>query len=641
MAISTIASSVYGNIGRLRSKSFAIGTQHANTCVALTLLRAVLCRMLLNISGMPTERRWQSVGRTRLLSSASANMHAGIDPQNMAKKCSLRRGIVVGLVSLTLALISLLLNGTNCAASTVTVVFVAAKKPICPQIMLSPFLLVALTASLTSSRSVIPVTVESGTSPSITAQAAAQELLRRRKARANLLNFVEFTFPQYVPEPVHELMGATLDRVAARELRRVMIFAPPQHGKSELVSVRLPAYWLGRHPDDPIILTSYGADLAGSKSRQARNLVESDEYQRLFPDVGTPRDSRAVNEWSIAGRRGGMLAAGVGGPITGHGAMLGIIDDPFENWEQAQSQTYRDRVWDWYKSTFRTRILEAGVIILIMTRWHEDDLAGRLIGERGDEWTILRLPALAETQEERDENDRRLGLPTGQPDLLGRAPGEPLAPKRFSIDALASLKRDVGSLVWNAEYQGSPRAPEGNRFKRSWFEIVNVAPTVARRVRYWDKAGTAGGGAFTAGVLMAAAGGQYFIEDVVRGQWSALERETTIKQTAQLDQQRGHVEIWHEQEPGSGGKESAESTTRNLAGFSVHAERPTGNKDVRMEPLAAQAEAGNVKLVRGLWNGPWLDEITAIPNGAFRDQGDGSSGAFNKLVNVLDGKLIY
>jgi predicted phage terminase large subunit-like protein len=466
-------------------------------------------------------------------------------------------------------------------------------------------------------------------------QEAAQELLRRREARKRLVNFTNYTFPQYIAEPAHAFLAGVLDQVAELKLRRVMIFAPPQHGKSELVSVRLPAFWLGRHPDDPIILTSYAAGLAETKSRESRRVVESAEYKALFA-VGTPRDSRAVAHWGIAGRRGGMLAAGVGGPITGHGALLGLVDDPFENWEQAQSQTYRDRVWDWWKSTFRTRIWEGGAVVLVMTRWHEDDLAGRLIGDQGGEWTIVRLPALAESQDERDDSNKRLGLPDGLPDLLGRAPGEPLCPRRFSRDALDSIKRDVGSQVWNAEYQGVPRAPEGNRFKRAWFEIVEVAPSKARRVRYWDKAGSMGRGAYSAGVLIAEARGIYYIEDVVRGQWSALERETNIKQTAQLDQARGRVDIWHEQEPGSGGKESAESTTRNLAGFIVHADRPTGNKDVRMEPFAAQAEAGNVKLVRGTWNQAWVEEICAIPSGTYRDQGDASSGAFNKLAGAAN-----
>lgn len=415
-----------------------------------------------------------------------------------------------------------------------------------------------------------------------------------------------------------------------------MIFAPPQHGKSELVSVRFPAYWLGRRPNDPVILASYGADLAYSKSRQARAIVESSEYIDLFPDLRTRRDSRAVDHWELQSpARGGMLAAGVGGPITGHGARLGVIDDPFENWEQAQSQTIRDKVWEWWRTTYRTRIWEDGCIILIMTRWHEDDLAGRLLAEQGGQWTVLRLPAVAETQAERDTNNQRLGLPTGCPDPLGRAPGDPLCPQRYSKEALEALQKDVGSLGWTAEYQGAPRLPEGNRFRRAWFPIVDAAPHYAQRIRYWDKAGTADAGAYTSGVLVArSADGITYIEDVVRGQWSSGERNRVMKQTADLDRQTydNAVVIWHEQEPGSGGKESAEATNRDLAAYPVFADKVTGSKDVRIEPFAAQAEAGNVRLVRGKWNGAYIDELCAIPNGRYRDQADATAGAFNHLA---------
>lgn len=458
-------------------------------------------------------------------------------------------------------------------------------------------------------------------------------------ARRHLLNLTNFTFPQYLAEPAHELIALALEQVVSVEAVRLMIFAPPQHGKSELASVRLPAFWLGRHPDDPVILASYAASLAESKSRQARQIVESQEYQALFPGVGTRPDSRAVNRWELfPPHRGSMLAVGVGGPITGHGARLGIIDDPFENWEQAQSLVFRDKVWEWWRTTFRTRIWEGGSIVLIMTRWHEDDLAGRLLLEQGDRWNVLRLPALAETQEDRDENCRYLGLPQGQVDPLGRKVGEALCPSRFSREALLELQRDVGTMGWSAEYQGVPRALEGNRLKRPWFPIVGACPAVARRVRYWDKAGTEGGGAYTAGVLMALTDDRMtYIEDVVHGQWSAGQRETTIRQTAELDAKRyaNAVQIWVEQEPGSGGKESAESTVRGLAGYPVHADKVTGEKDVRLEPFAAQAEAGNVKLVRGSWNGPYIEELCAVPNGRYRDQVDATAGAFNKLARPL------
>src|SRR5262249_15027559 len=147
---------------------------------------------------------------------------------------------------------------------------------------------------------------------------------------------------------------------------------------------------------------------------------------------------------------------------------------PLENWQESQSETVRNTVWEWYRTTFRTRIWEGGAIVLIQTRWHEDDLAGRLLAEQGSEWTVLRLPAVAETQEERDDNNERLGQARGQPDPLGRKPGEPLCPGRFSTEALAQLRRDVGSMAWASQYQGVPRAAEGNRFKRAWFPVVDV-----------------------------------------------------------------------------------------------------------------------------------------------------------------------
>ena len=457
-----------------------------------------------------------------------------------------------------------------------------------------------------------------------------KELASRELARRHLLDFTTYTYPGYVAEPAHALIAQRLEAVIRGNIRRLMIFAPPQHGKTELVSVRFPAFWLANRPNDPVMLCSYGATLAYAKSWEGRGVLESPAFQNLF-DVKTDRAGRARDHWRIDGHRGQMVAAGVGGPITGHGAMLGIIDDPIQNWEQAQSETIREKHWDWFQATFRTRIWEEGAIVLVMTRWHEDDLAGRLLQhDTRNEWAVLRLPAVAETQEERNESNRLLGLEPGQPDPLRREPGEPLCPRRFSRNALEQIRRDVGSMAWFAEYQGVPRAPEGNRFKRSWFPLVDAAPAQADRVRYWDKAGTAGGGAYTAGVRLSMHDGLFYVEDVVRGQWSAGERERVILQTAQMDGMECRQIV--EQEPGSGGKESAEATIRNLAGFSVYADKVTGDKDVRLEPLAAQAEAGNLRVIRGYWNAAYIDEMCAIPAGQYRDQGDASAGAFNHLA---------
>lgn len=466
---------------------------------------------------------------------------------------------------------------------------------------------------------------------------AAAELLERRQARRSLIAFTEYTKDDYETEPVHELVGGHLDHVVEGDVERLMILMPPQTGKSELVSRRLPAYWFGRHPDQPVILTSYGASLAHRMSGDARSIVESFDYSRLFPGVRTQGDSRAKDHWKIAGHDGSLTAAGVGGPITGQGALLAIIDDPFKSWEEAQSKVVRDKVDNWYRGTFRQRLWENARVVLLMTRWHEDDLAGRLLKRERDRWTVVRLPAAAESDEEREIANRVTNL-TMTADPLGREPGEPLAPGRFSREEMAETKEEVGSVVWNGVYQQRPTAPEGNRFKRTWFEqtVSNYPKQRLVLVRYWDTAGTEGGGAYTVGVLLGhdRQEGLTYVLDVQRGQWAEAERDAEIKATAERDDAAfgGRVTTWIEQQPGSSGKEVAQDQIKKLAGYSVHADRPTGDKDVRLEPFAAQAEAGNVRLLEGDWNEPYIDEMVAIPNGNYRDQGDATAGAYAKAA---------
>lgn len=238
-------------------------------------------------------------------------------------------------------------------------------------------------------------------------------------------------------------------------------------------------------------------------------------------------------------------------------------------------------------------------------------------------------------------------------DLIDRY-GEDAMPKSFTFipaspyDNPIGLERDPGYM---ANLKALPRVERerllggnwkikpsaGNVFDRAWFEIVRSSPVDGKRIRYWDKAGTEGGGKYTAGVLMNQHKGIYYVEDVVRGQWSSGRRNDVIKQTAELD--GVGVKVWVEQEPGSGGKESAEYTIQELAGYSVRAERPTGDKVDRADPFSAQAEAGNVKLVSGDWNEAYLNELHNFPDGKFADQVDGSSGAFNQLALGVSGDL--
>lgn len=420
----------------------------------------------------------------------------------------------------------------------------------------------------------------------------------------------------------HRLIAQALERVERGELTRLIINMPPRHGKSKLASQFFPAWYLGRNPGRYIIAASYSKELAEDMGQAVRDLTNHPMHRAVFPGSMLRQDSKARSRF-MTRERGVYFGTGIGGPITGKGAHLLLIDDPVKSRAEADSEIKRRAAKRWYGADAYTRLMPGGAIVVIQTRWHEDDLAGWLEREHAHEgWEVLSLPAIAEEDEPR------------------RKAGEALWPEAYPLHRLERIKQalvaEEGERSWLALYQQRPRPIEGAMFKRPWFQIVDAAPVQAERVRYWDKAGTDGGGAYTAGVLIArTAEGLYYIEDVVRGQWSAHDREKTIKQTTETDAQRyGQfgVEVWIEQEPGSGGKESAENTIRNLDGYIVHAERVTGDKVTRAEPFAAQAEANNVRIVRGSWNAAFLDELTAFPLGKYKDQADAASGAYNKLA---------
>lgn len=457
-------------------------------------------------------------------------------------------------------------------------------------------------------------------------------------ARRSLLDFTTYTKPDYEVNWHHRVVCSYLDKFVEGEIKRLMLFMPPRYGKSELVSRRLPAYIFGRNPEARIIACSYGDTLASMMNRDVQRIIDSDEYKRVFPGTalsGANVRTTAQGSWlrnsdifEIVNHEGYYRSAGVGSGVTGMGMMYGIIDDPIKNRKEANSETFRQAIWEWYTSTFYTRRAPGAGILLTVTRWHEDDLAGKLLAlaegdPEADQWTVVEFPALGEWDEKH---------PQAEDDP--REPGEALWPERYDLDDLKATRVNVGSYDWYSVYQQRPTPPEGGMFKRHWFEVVGVAPRIAKRVRAWDKAGSDDSGDYTVGLLMARdSKGVYYVEDVVRGQFSDLERETVIKQTAAADKAKyGNVTVWIEQEPGSGGKDSARITIRNLAGHEVRAERPTTDKATRAGPYAAQCEAENVKLVAGDWNTAYLNELAGFPYGTHDDQVDASSLAFNKLT---------
>lgn len=306
-------------------------------------------------------------------------------------------------------------------------------------------------------------------------QEAARELLARRKARESLVDFTTYTKPEFQVGEHHRIIAEALEEVERGEVDRLMIFAPPRHTKSELASRRFPAWYLGRHPDRQLICATYSGDFALDFGRDVRGIVSSEEYSRVFPDVSLSQDSKAADRWHT--NKGGIsVYVGVGGPITGRGAHVALIDDPFKNREEADSEVRRETVWKWYTSTLRTRLMPGGAIVLILTRWHEDDLAGRLLAKNNGEWKVVELPAIAN---EGTEHEKALW------------------PAWYPLDELKRIKADVGSRDWSALFQQKPSPDEGTYFQRDWFKTWTRKPDHLHIYGTSDYAVTEGGGDWT------------------------------------------------------------------------------------------------------------------------------------------------
>lgn len=303
--------------------------------------------------------------------------------------------------------------------------------------------------------------------------------IRAEKARRGLLAFTEYTNPAYIAARHHGLIASKLEAVERGEIDRLMIFMPPRHGKSELASKRFPAWCLGRKPRRQIIAASYNSDLANDFGRNVRNIVAEPEFRQVFPEVSLAPDSAAANRMNT-NRGGTYVAAGVGTAVTGRGADIALIDDPFKDREEADSERRRELVWDWYRSTLFTRLMPGGSIVLIQTRWHEDDLAGRLLEaqgrkDEGGQWDVLELPAI-------------------------NADGEALWPEWYDIEALGRIRATIGPREWSALYQQQPQPDEGTFFKREWFKEHDKPKKRVAGLHYYgtsDYAVTDGGGDYT------------------------------------------------------------------------------------------------------------------------------------------------
>ena len=361
-------------------------------------------------------------------------------------------------------------------------------------------------------------------------------------------------------------------------------------------------------PGIRILITGYNERFARKLGRKARNLAG----QHLL----VAGDKGGADEWETAAG-GGVMTRGVGSPPTGSGFNLILIDDPIRKREDAESENFREKLWDWYTDDLYTRLEPEGAIVLTLTRWGHDDLAARALAS--EKWTVLRLPALAE-----------------EGDPLGRAPGEALWPERYDREALlkirAVISQNDGLASWEALYQQNPTPREGAFFKVVQLQIVDEVPAGLRTVRAWDLAASAGKGDWSAGVKIEGPDkdGLRYITDVKRGQWSTDDRDKEMKQTAALDGRGCHIQL--SQDPGQAGVSQVEALVKMLAGYSVDSNRETGAKEVRAGPVSSQINAKNFRLQAGEWNKDFIEELRQFPLGKHDDQVDALSSGFNWLT---------
>lgn len=450
------------------------------------------------------------------------------------------------------------------------------------------------------------------------------------KARENFYSFRQFIHPDIATGWFQWQVALYLEQFyrdfVAGKRPKLLLMSPPQHGKTAQVQDFI-AWISGYNPNIKTVFTTYSDELSVSANTNLQRILTNDQYQDIFKtriagDVDIEDGFKYKRNESVieyVGYDGSFRNTTVNGQITGKGLDIGIIDDPIKGRAEASSKTIRDKTWFWLTDDFFSRFSNHAGMIMTLTRWHVDDPAGRWL-LKFPETKILKYPAIA-TEDE-----------------AYRLKGEPLFPELKSFEFLEERRKVLSQSSWESLYQQNPIIVGGGLFPIEKLKIVSALPDlkkINKSIVYIDKAGTEGGGAFTAMVTMHKMVDETFlISDVRRGQWSALEREVEIKKTADYNATVfPNIEFWVEQEPGSGGKESAERTVRMLAGYKCYADKVTGSKELRADPLAAQVQGGNLTLLNHQFVPDLIDEMETFPNGKYKDQVDAAAGAFNKLNN--------
>lgn len=456
--------------------------------------------------------------------------------------------------------------------------------------------------------------------------------LRLAVARASLYGFVLFTMPGYEMGWVHEDICRELDRFLAAVLAklspRLMITMPPRHGKSELATRRFPAYAFGRNPDITVISTSYGADLSSRMNRDVQRIMDDAPYRALFPEVAlSGKNIRTVASgnylrnsdiFEIVGHAGSYRSSGVGGGITGMGGDVLIVDDPLKDRAEADSPTIREKVWDWYTSTLYTRLAPGGGILLIQTRWHMDDLAGRLLeAERtgeGDSWRCVNFPAIAERDEER------------------RRAGEALHPERYPLTQLQAIRTALGSRDWEALYQQKPVPDGGAVFRKEWLRYWLPKDLPARFDKLlisWDMAfKDSEDSDYVVGQVWGKHGACHYLLDQVRGRMGFTATVAAFRELAEKWPQAVEKLV----EDKANGPAVIDSLKHKVTG--IIPVEPDGGKTARAHAVTPLFEAGNVFIPHPqacVWTTDFEAELLQFPAAAHDDQVDAATQALRRF----------
>lgn len=431
-----------------------------------------------------------------------------------------------------------------------------------------------------------------------------QMQLFRLGARRSLYDFVYCVNPKYDANWHHKYICEEIDAfLESEEQNRLMVFMPPQHGKSEITSRNLPAYYLGKNPDSNIVIASYSSDLANSFNSDAQRIINSEQYKSVFHHVKLK--TQKGEECTLESYSGSIKAVGVTGGLTGHSVDLAIIDDPVKDYIEASSPTYRERTWQWYLNVMETRLHNRSKVILIMTRWHEDDLAGRLLANEPKKWKVISIPAIKEDYS--DPNDPR-------------EIGDALWEKKHSLASLND-KRIKSETTFVSLYQQRPSPAEGNKVKREWWQYCHIKEVPGNV--HWDLWID---GAYTKQTendptgLMVAGYHEHsrtlYIKHAHDAHMEMPELLKFIPEYADLHglgyKSRAHLE------PKASGKSLKQMipTVSDLNAVEIKNHLVQEGKEARISVASPKIESGRVYLVSGSWNDRFVTQICTFPNAA-------------------------